>query len=463
MSDTATFKALRAMFEEIRDERRMAQNTATRIGNAFLALLSGIVDDSPFLRKDEDADINAVFTFLKGLKIGDDGDFYIDADGKAKLKQLITEAIEAGEIRTDYLTVTKSAHFFQLVIDKMRSQSGTLINTAANCTIDKVQELTDDGGALTGWRCYFRASDADGRAISNEWQAQDQAICYTCNLAEGTTYNASNRYWWRLVTATGTEDTDIDGETYSCHYIDVSATTQDDGSATPQADDAVSQLGNRSDTTRQGAIILAAYATPDKELTSPSFAQYSGITSFDLASARYSWLAMNGNQIRGDMKMTSGEDFAVYVHYAYANTLTPTSTSTADGEEWTKGDAGGKDWTYTGVVADHKSGDTHLGFSDYSWQKTKGDAAVYVIITTDKGNTLHNSQGSITMTANVYRGSEPITNLTDNQFSWTRTSSYTDLDTAWNSRHEGAGPTITVTAEDVIDRSQFDCIVTMNT
>ena len=41
MSDsTQVIEQLRALFTSIRDERRTYANTATRIGNAFLALLS---------------------------------------------------------------------------------------------------------------------------------------------------------------------------------------------------------------------------------------------------------------------------------------------------------------------------------------------------------------------------------------------------------------------------------------
>ena len=54
MSDsTQVIEQLRALFTSIRDERRTYANTATRIGNAFLALLS-YLDDSPFLHKDRE-------------------------------------------------------------------------------------------------------------------------------------------------------------------------------------------------------------------------------------------------------------------------------------------------------------------------------------------------------------------------------------------------------------------------
>ena len=50
---TQVLEKLRTLYEGIRDERGTHANTATRIGNAFLALLSYLAG-APFLRKDQD-------------------------------------------------------------------------------------------------------------------------------------------------------------------------------------------------------------------------------------------------------------------------------------------------------------------------------------------------------------------------------------------------------------------------
>jgi len=376
---------------------RTNDSTAPTDKNVYSALKSL----QTFLRKDADDKASGVITFLKGILFGS-GKYGITGDGAATLKSLLS-----GEIKTDYLTVTKAAHFFKLVVDEMKSASGTVINTAANCVLDKVTPYGADGAiiadddtatAIDHWRCWWKAEDGDGRAISNQWEADDQAICYTCNLAEGTTYDAANRYWWRLVTGAGSETADIDGTAYSCHYIDVSNTTYDAGELTglescaPEAGDNVAQLGNRSDTTRQGAIIYASYATPDKELQSPSFAQYQGITSFDLSSARYTWFAMNGNKIRGDFEVTT-EGLASYVHYAYSSTLTPSDKTAPDGEEWSR-TAGGKAWKYWGVVSDHTESDEGLGFSDYSWAEVKGSSPAAVELTRENMQLVVDDEGN---------------------------------------------------------------------
>ena len=59
---------IRSFFEDIRDERGTYQNTATRIGTAFLLLLDYIATiDYPYLRKDIDDNAQGRITFLKGI------------------------------------------------------------------------------------------------------------------------------------------------------------------------------------------------------------------------------------------------------------------------------------------------------------------------------------------------------------------------------------------------------------
>lgn len=75
---------LQTQFEGIRDERRLAANTAYRIGNAFLSLLHFASDemkaiiedllkktDGQYLSKLNDDQAAGLITFLKGLKVGE--------------------------------------------------------------------------------------------------------------------------------------------------------------------------------------------------------------------------------------------------------------------------------------------------------------------------------------------------------------------------------------------------------
>ena len=106
--------------------------------------------------------------------------------------------------------------------------------------------------------------------------------------------NVTNQYYWRLVTATGD------------NYIDLSKEDCDTGSTAPRAGDDIVQLGNRTDTARQGAIVLSAYGTD-----SPSIKLYKGINSYQLTGKERLSLSPQAVNIIADMlKFTTGEEVA---------------------------------------------------------------------------------------------------------------------------------------------------------
>ena len=130
-----------------------------------------------------------------------------DSIDTGKLKTTDLEATNATidniiskNITTEYLTVTKQAHFFELVIDKIKSVGGQIILTPASCIADYVIPDPDHAAPLY-YDVYFRATDEVNREITNDWRVDDQAICQNFNNAGiGHSYNVSNKYYWRLVT-----------------------------------------------------------------------------------------------------------------------------------------------------------------------------------------------------------------------------------------------------------------------
>ena len=218
---------------------------------------------------------------------------------------IVTDSIEAveGDITNlvcDFLTVTKQAHFFELIIDKIKANAGQVILSAANAIIDKVTPVTD------GYKLYWRRGDAvTHKKVGNEFQYQDQVRCQTFNVHNGTTFNAENKYYWRLVTDTGAETTEIDGEQVECNYIEVSDIDKD-GTSIPEVGDEIVQLGNRTDTTRQNAIILSAVTSPDPNVTAPSIAQYKGIDSYTLNGRVLNQIASNGSTFTGNFMVVNG-------------------------------------------------------------------------------------------------------------------------------------------------------------
>ena len=65
---------LKQRFEEIRDERRKYANTAERIGNAFLSLLSYVGNSDKYLRKDKEDFTNFPVKFPGGIEVGEFND-----------------------------------------------------------------------------------------------------------------------------------------------------------------------------------------------------------------------------------------------------------------------------------------------------------------------------------------------------------------------------------------------------
>lgn len=134
----------------------------------------------------------------------------ITADDISAVKAWI-ETLNSKEITTEYLTVTKQAHFFELIIDKIRSVGGQLIITPASCIIDYVWGINNSGqfvevnqaneSSIKQYAIFWRSTDADGRSVSNDFVAGDQVICqsFNNNVKVGTNYNISNKYYWNLV------------------------------------------------------------------------------------------------------------------------------------------------------------------------------------------------------------------------------------------------------------------------
>lgn len=134
----------------------------------------------------------------------------------ATIENIFNTYLNSKEIVTDYLTVNRSAHFFEVIIDKIKSVGGTIINTATSCVLDYVipynadGETTFDDQNIVKYRCYWKRyanenSQDKKDEVQNDWWVHDQAISQNCNLVSGVNHDAGNHYYWRLVT-------DVSGE-----------------------------------------------------------------------------------------------------------------------------------------------------------------------------------------------------------------------------------------------------------
>ena len=482
------------------------------------------------------------------------GDFGEVKADKVGTKELTTDDLNAVKgwigtlnsksITTEYLNVTRQAHFFELIIDKIRSVGGQMIMTAANCVVDYAKAVDANGNYLENlddsnakaYDIFWLGSDASGRAVTNDWKVNDQAICQSFNnVSTGVNYNVSNKYYWRLVTeilpdrymnlssgaelsldesqqATvnsvtitapyladendtrldtgwntqaqqisgvitgaswtetsggvdeqtvgtmtttntvfGIQITPVEGATteivnanyfgFSCtparlnvgiyytdgtsqyfvapdklqssyryetltqapveaivitnaeevewkvvHGIRLSNTDCapmiDGYTSIPSIGDNVIQLGyrygdNEKDKSRSSAIIIAAYNTPDSELTPPSYAQYTNITDYELSKHRQTYIDAKGSRFVGNFYVdanTSIQDIinqtahtTYHLHIAYANS--------ADGQtDFTKIPLTDVSYSYMGYCSNTDASDESLTYADYKWALVPGGA-----------------------------------------------------------------------------------------
>lgn len=100
--------------------------------------------------------------------------------------------------------------------------------------------------------------------------------------------------------------------------------------------------------------------------------------------------------------------------------------------------------------------------TDWLQTVSEGKDAVVVSVYSTNGLFFQNGQGETELYAVVRQGDADITSsLPTGRFSWKRTSRNTEADALWNKTHQGVGPSIHITPEDVEGRSNFDCYVTI--
>ena len=251
---------------------RSGESTLPTDTNLFSARRS----QKEFLSKKEEDVAQQLITFLKGIGLGVNGQFSINADGVALLSRIlignyIKDSTGAGiyadeqgnyHIESDYVHVRKQLTAEEMQLMKSTHINGKVVNSPGSFTISKVEKIEG------GWRCYFTQQDGEGRRVSNTMGMDDYAYCETFNLisAQGA---MANHYYHRRVFGLGVDYVDICGNTNADDYAS--------GSDEPKVGDEVSTLGNKTNPARQHAIIQAAAGTG-----SPYYRMYVGINSFSM-------------------------------------------------------------------------------------------------------------------------------------------------------------------------------------
>lgn len=225
-------------------------------------LYSSRKSEREFLNKRRGGTVEADVIFDKDITIGGSvvskdfrqGDFsgsgfgaYRDRNGNAVLE-------------ADILKIRKEAIFNEAVINQVTFRVGATVFSNGGCEITRVEELE------TAFRCYY--DNKEGRRYSG-LTTGDQVRCQRYD----PTQHAIIKYYWRLVTAVG-ED-----------YVELSKSDAD-GSASPEAGDEIAQFGNRSDITRQSAIVI-------NPLDGGSVEVYAHIDAYSLSEKNYVGMGVN--------------------------------------------------------------------------------------------------------------------------------------------------------------------------
>lgn len=261
-----------------------------------------------FLSKENDDTANGIITFLKGIVFGAEELWRITKDGIATLFSLSVKgntqlgdngtSTTFGDYKTDtsgavvrvddkgvsymeadYITIRRAADFREITIRELRYIGGELAITPAAMQVSKVERLDASGSVIpqddtstevAAYKCYFETEGTDGqKKLYQEFMPYDQARCQQWGIDAGTSEHVRTKYYWRLVTAVGTDYIILSNKTY-----DTSTENSE-----PAVGDNIVQLGYQGESrpNRQSAIILSATSTD-----APSQKYYQGIHDFTL-------------------------------------------------------------------------------------------------------------------------------------------------------------------------------------
>ena len=318
--------------------------------------------------KDDTAQGTIIFEkvqkFLKGMKVGANGDWTLDE-------------LDNTHLTTDYLQVRMKAIFETLEILHTDTLGGELFITPVGSNrILKVEEvnITYDGVSQKAYRCYF-LGEQDGSKVENKWKVGDQARSKSFNLTAGKYHNVGNHYYWRLVIGVSSEAVEIDGKKY--HYVDLSDIDKDAASDEPMVDDILNQCGNRTDITRQSCLVFSAVDT-----YSPCITLYHGVDGYTFNNKEYVNYGVNHS--------TNKAFFHVYGDMYFGDR--PTSANNYEGDSYVKYDSDKKKVTIKGDL-DIKSTYDGKTLDKYITEKSLDKNAVETII--KKSETITDLQNQI--------------------------------------------------------------------
>lgn len=224
---------LRQQFTQIRDERRKNANTAERIGNALLSLLSYCnIDTGKYLRKDIEDIAQKVITFLDGAYFGTFTSSIVNGTGAAIDKD--------GNAEVESLKVRSFVEVMDMIVNRQQALEGDQILTESD-TIETVEDLGYGTYRLSlrrKWDGYFTAQASNNvlRGIIN-----------TLSSGSGDYYTS-----WMRVNSVNTANNSIEVTLYPDDEVPAGKNFP------PCSMMKVARWGNQTDTLRQSCLYLSS-------------------------------------------------------------------------------------------------------------------------------------------------------------------------------------------------------------
>lgn len=345
---------------------------------------------------DLDADnIKSTYADITSLSVGD----YYDKDGRIDLNGTmgVDGSIYVSDtVETQNLNVTGAAHFYQLMIDRIKATSGSQIYgcaqgfEAAQVAFGGLQDTGDfrffdwsgwdaakhEAGTLycrLGWHMKRQ----DGTNINNDIEPGDFVCCSENSGAQASEFQ--HRFYWGEVVHVSRETWDDGG----MHYIFLKTKDCVGDISQAQVGDNIAQLGSRNIDRSSAIYISASSSNLDSNLQPPFLAFYQGITSYSqsgIGAYRKTFMDRTRNEFVGNFKATNGQtleqyvdslvpkdNVQIYTYYAY-NTR-PSDT----GLSFTNSDS----MTYVGVIVTTSATRPNSG---YNWQKKQEETSFYSFV-----------------------------------------------------------------------------------
>lgn len=384
------------------------------------------------------------------------------------------------------LTIWGKAIFNQLDVRKLSYAGGNVYLSGAGSKIIKVVPVRWESQILhtwvevtaekcEGWMCFLLADDGT-TATQNLWREGDQVRCKTIGTLSTGTTNASNKSYWRTIPEHGVSSVNekiydeygnelYGGQMFSWivigkHSLSLDSMTEELATAEiggiPEEGDTIVLDGSRSDTTRQGVLILES--TGDN---TPRIVGFKGVNRYThkgkevfvlspdrirLNSGIFEWVSSTGDAMhmvnyRGEWQ--KGVSYGYYDQVSHGNGVWLCTNAEGSTSEPMAGNA---DW--------------QLVMSAQKGEKGEDGVAYQIMITSDTGTVMINGSGEMTLKATLLRNGEDISDTVSNSsWSWWRQSADAEDDAVWNTLHEGIGRNCLITRDDVDRQAQFGCSV----